>query len=101
MQTFKAWEGVEAQHKGVELNTFSLGDYGIPYGYTPLLITLPSTLQCAIQPCTCLSYWFYGFLSVCRLHGGRDVELHASLAWMRCHDRTCRDDSREAACICR
>ena len=27
---------------------FSMGDYGIPYGYTPLLIALLSTLQCAI-----------------------------------------------------
>ncbi|KAL4532580.1 hypothetical protein Ndes2437B_g02975 [Nannochloris sp. 'desiccata'] len=30
---FMGWEGVEAKLKGVELNVFKLGDYGIPYGY--------------------------------------------------------------------
>ena len=29
---FTGWEGVEARRKGVELNTFLLQDYGIPYG---------------------------------------------------------------------
>ncbi|MDZ7936502.1 MAG: ABC transporter substrate-binding protein [Emticicia sp.] len=35
---FKAWEGIEAETQGVELNQFSLKDYGIPYGYSPLII---------------------------------------------------------------
>lgn len=35
---FKAWEGIEAQTQGLELNEFSLKDYGIPYGYSPLII---------------------------------------------------------------
>ena len=35
---FKAWEGIEAQTQGVELNEFNLKDYGIPYGYSPLII---------------------------------------------------------------
>lgn len=39
------WEGVDAQLKGVELNVFKLADYGIPYGYTPVLVALPQTLQ--------------------------------------------------------
>jgi len=34
---FTAWEGVEAEKRGIELNTFRLGDYGIPYGYSPVL----------------------------------------------------------------
>ncbi|HKL16152.1 MAG TPA: ABC transporter substrate-binding protein, partial [Balneolaceae bacterium] len=29
---FTAWEGVEAEKRGIELTTFRLGDYGIPYG---------------------------------------------------------------------
>lgn len=36
---FLPWEGVEARHKNVELNVFKLEDYGIPYGYTPTLLT--------------------------------------------------------------
>lgn len=35
---FKAWEGIEAKTQGIELNEFSLKDYGIPYGYSPLII---------------------------------------------------------------
>lgn len=35
---FKAWEGIEAQMQDIELNEFSLKDYGIPYGYSPLII---------------------------------------------------------------
>jgi ABC-type nitrate/sulfonate/bicarbonate transport system substrate-binding protein len=35
---FKAWEGIEAQTQGIELNHFNLKDYGIPYGYSPLII---------------------------------------------------------------
>jgi ABC-type nitrate/sulfonate/bicarbonate transport system substrate-binding protein len=35
---FLPWEGVEADGKGIKLNTFQLGDYGIPYGYSPLLV---------------------------------------------------------------
>lgn len=34
---FTAWEGVEAEQRGIELSTFKLGDYGIPYGYSPVL----------------------------------------------------------------
>ncbi|CAL8460828.1 g359 [Coccomyxa elongata] len=42
---FTGWEGVDAQLKGVDLNVFKLADYGIPYGYTPVLVALPQTLQ--------------------------------------------------------
>lgn len=36
---FRAWEGQEAQQRGVLLNYFLLENYGIPYGYSPVLIT--------------------------------------------------------------
>ena len=35
---FLPWEGVEATVKNVELNVFKLEDYGIPYGYSPVLM---------------------------------------------------------------
>lgn len=34
---FLPWEGVEARLKGVQLNVFQLQDYGIPYGYSPVI----------------------------------------------------------------
>jgi len=42
---FMGWEGVEAKMKGLELNTFYLQDYGIPYGYAPCLLAHPDTLS--------------------------------------------------------
>lgn len=36
---FMPWEGVEAKLKNIELNVFKLAEYGIPYGYSPLLIS--------------------------------------------------------------
>lgn len=36
---FDNWEGVETESKGIELNKWSLKDYGIPYGYSPTIIT--------------------------------------------------------------
>lgn len=35
---FMPWEGVEAERRGIELEVFRLGDYGIPYGYSPVLV---------------------------------------------------------------
>lgn len=35
---FDNWEGVEADTQGVALRTFALADYGIPYGYSPVLM---------------------------------------------------------------
>ena len=34
---FMNWEGVEAKAKGVKLNYFKLGDFGIPYSYSPVI----------------------------------------------------------------
>lgn len=45
LQVFLPWEGVQAQQAGVELNTFKLEDYGISYGYSPVLATHPKTLD--------------------------------------------------------
>jgi ABC-type nitrate/sulfonate/bicarbonate transport system substrate-binding protein len=35
---FDNWEGVEATSKQIELNKFSMTDYGIPYCYSPVII---------------------------------------------------------------
>eukprot|EP01048_Picozoa_sp_COSAG05_P005496 COSAG05_NODE_327_length_11345_cov_16.236884_7_plen_249_part_00 len=42
---FMGWEGVEAKLKGVELNAFYLQDFGIPYGYAPVLMATPALLE--------------------------------------------------------
>jgi ABC-type nitrate/sulfonate/bicarbonate transport system substrate-binding protein len=42
---FQGWEGAQAQLAKVALRTFALGDYGIPYGYTPVLVSTSSVLQ--------------------------------------------------------
>jgi len=34
---FLNWEGVEAEQKGYELSYFKLGDYDIPYSYSPVI----------------------------------------------------------------
>jgi len=34
---FLPWEGVEAELDGVQLHAFRVGDYGIPYGYSPVI----------------------------------------------------------------
>lgn len=36
---FDNWEGVEAEAQGIGLTKFRLADYGIPYGYSPVLFT--------------------------------------------------------------
>lgn len=35
---FLPWEGMDARLRGLELNVFQLGDYGIPYGYSPVIV---------------------------------------------------------------
>lgn len=35
---FDNWEGIEATQKKIELNKFTLKSYGIPYGYSPVII---------------------------------------------------------------
>lgn len=35
---FDNWEGIEATGKNIDLNTFKMKDYNIPYGYSPVVI---------------------------------------------------------------
>lgn len=42
---FDNWEGVEALHKGIDLTTFSLANFGIPYGYSPVILTTQQQLD--------------------------------------------------------
>ena len=42
---FSPWEGVMAQHRGVDINTFRLTDYQVPYGYSPLVMTREEVLH--------------------------------------------------------
>jgi NitT/TauT family transport system substrate-binding protein len=35
---FMPWEGVIAGHRGIDLNAFYLGDYDVPYGYSPIIM---------------------------------------------------------------
>ena len=46
---FMGWEGVEAELAGVALNAFKLGDFGVPYGYSPVLLAHPDTLRHAAR----------------------------------------------------
>jgi ABC-type nitrate/sulfonate/bicarbonate transport system substrate-binding protein len=36
---FDNWEGIEAKTKNIELNQFSMKDYKVPYGYSPIILT--------------------------------------------------------------
>ncbi len=42
---FMPWEGVIAKQNEIELNAFQLKDFGIPYGYSPLLVTHGDVLE--------------------------------------------------------
>ena len=42
---FMGWEGVEAELNGHEMNVFKISDYGVPYGYSPLLLAHPRLLE--------------------------------------------------------
>lgn len=47
---FSHWEGVQAARRRRPLRLFRLGDFGIPYGYSPLLLTRADWL--ASEPAT-------------------------------------------------
>ena len=36
---FDNWEGVEAETNNIQLQKFRMSDFGIPYGYSPMLLT--------------------------------------------------------------
>lgn len=42
---FQNWEGVEAETQGIELRCFELGDFGIPYGYSPVLLAMAPQIK--------------------------------------------------------
>lgn len=42
---FDNWEGVQAQLAGIELRHFRMADYGIPYGYSPVLAITEAILN--------------------------------------------------------
>ena len=42
---FDNWEGVQAQLAGIALRHFRMADYGIPYGYSPVLATTEAILS--------------------------------------------------------
>ncbi len=44
---FDNWEGVEAESKNIKLNKWSLKDYAIPYGYSPVIIVTKTKLTAA------------------------------------------------------
>jgi NitT/TauT family transport system substrate-binding protein len=42
---FMPWEGVQAERDGVDLHAFRLDDYGVPYGYTPVMLARPTAIR--------------------------------------------------------
>lgn len=42
---FDNWEGIEAKTNNIELNHFKLADFGIPYGYSPVIITTKENIE--------------------------------------------------------
>jgi ABC-type nitrate/sulfonate/bicarbonate transport system substrate-binding protein len=49
---FAHWEGVLAERAGQRLNYFALEDYGVPYGYSPILLARPDQLEGAAATTT-------------------------------------------------
>lgn len=47
---FLGWEGIEAELKQVALNTFKLRDFGIPYGYSPVIVAKEDVLKAGGAP---------------------------------------------------
>lgn len=35
---FSNWEGIQAKNEGIDLHLFKMADYGIPYGYSPVIM---------------------------------------------------------------
>ena len=42
---FDNWEGIEAESKNIALTKWSLNDYAIPYGYSPVIITKRTNIK--------------------------------------------------------
>lgn len=41
---------MQAEKDGIDLNVFRLAGYGIPYGFTPVLVAEQGTLRCVLLP---------------------------------------------------
>ena len=41
---FLNWEGLQAKAKGIALHQFKMADYGIPYGYSPVIMASESSV---------------------------------------------------------
>jgi NitT/TauT family transport system substrate-binding protein len=46
---FMPWEGVKAERAGIDLNVFKMDDFGIPYGYTPLMLAHQDAIETRSQ----------------------------------------------------
>lgn len=44
MWLFEPWEGLLAKRKGISLRHFKMSQFGIPYGYSPLLLSMNSLM---------------------------------------------------------
>jgi len=42
---FDNWEGIDAESRGVLLHKFKMSDFGIPYGYSPVVLTKKQNLS--------------------------------------------------------
>jgi NitT/TauT family transport system substrate-binding protein len=42
---FMGWEGAQAKLSNIGLNTFTMEQYGIPYGYTPIMVTTDAIIE--------------------------------------------------------
>ncbi len=42
---FDNWEGIEAETKNIALNKFTMRDYGVPYCYSPVILTKKSNIE--------------------------------------------------------
>lgn len=47
---FVNWEGVEAEAQNIDLNLFKMSDFGIPYGYSPIIMTTEERIMRNAQP---------------------------------------------------
>lgn len=48
---FNNWEGIEAKNKNIALECWSMKDFGIPYGYSPVVITTQKTIEDEAELC--------------------------------------------------
>ena len=42
---FRNWEGIQAAKEGIALNLFKMADYGVPYGYSPVVLASENSVM--------------------------------------------------------